>query len=623
VKVPNILVIGAGHAGIEAASASARLGARVSLATLDLKTVGRMSCNPAIGGIAKGNLVAELDALGGVMGRAADACGIQFRVLNRSRGPAVWGLRAQEDRAAYARWMRKHLASLPGVVLREGMAVRLLVDGGQVRGALLADGSKVRADAVVITAGTFLNGLIHIGTNTRSGGRVDEPAATGLSESLRDLGLSLGRFKTGTPPRVLADSAALETLPSQHGDSAPLPFSLYTRCLARRQMPCHLTWTTPDLHDFLREHLPLSPLHSGQITGTGPRYCPSLEVKVTSFPGRERHPVFVEPEGRRSRELYLNGLSMSLPPPVQERIVRMLPGFEAAVISRWAYAIEYDMVFPDQITPTLQVRALPGLFLAGQINGTSGYEEAAAQGLLAGINAMKAVQGEEPVVLGRERAYMGILVDDLVRTRVREPYRMFTSRAEYRLQLGFRTARRRLLPLGRALGLMPDPVFQRAWAFEERVGSLVAEAEAFPVTPSKDMLDRLKQEPELRLEEATTLAGLYFRTRRPLASLAPLLGFPCRATAAAWSRAEEEILYAPYRARQEEEVERMKSLWKTPIPQALSFIDLPGLSREAMQRLTEARPRTIGEARVLPGMTPAALSALYVAVTLHAQGRKP
>ena len=622
-SAPRLLVIGAGHAGIEAASAGARMGAKVVLVTLDPRAAGRMSCNPAIGGIAKGNLVAEVDALGGVMGRAADACGIQFRVLNRSRGPAVWGLRAQEDRAAYARWMQHHLRSLPALELRRGMAVRLLAEGGKVCGAVLNDGGILAADAVVVTAGTFLNGLIHLGTEKTPGGRFREPAAEGLSASLTEFGLRLGRFKTGTPPRVLASSVALDTLQLQPGDDEPIPFSLHTRRLTRRQLPCHLAWTTPALHDVLKEHLHLSPLYSGQITGTGPRYCPSLEVKVAAFPDRERHAVFVEPEGRRSRDLYLNGLSMSLPPVIQERLVRMIPGFEAALIRRWAYAIEYDIVYPDQLIPTLEARTIPRLFLAGQINGTSGYEEAAAQGLLAGINAVRAVKGEPPVVLGRNQAYMGVLVEDLVGTPIAEPYRMFTSRAECRLQLGFRTAQRRLIPIGRELGLIPEPVFRRIWTVEEQVEALGRGAETHAVTPSKGTRGILDSTFGVRLEEATTLGSLYRRTRLPLKHLASSLGFSVRASAAAWSRAEEDLLYAPYRERQQQDMERLNALWATPIPPAMSFARCPGLSREVEERLAAARPHTLGEARTLPGMTPAALSALYVAVTLHTQQREP
>jgi len=376
---PRIVVIGGGHAGIEAAAAAARMGARATLVTLNIETIGRMSCNPAIGGIAKGNLVVELDALGGVMGRAADACGIQFRILNRSRGPAVWGLRAQEDREVYARWMREFVLSAPGLQVRQGVASRIQVEEGRVTGVELLGQETLEADAVVVTAGTFLNGLIHIGTSAYPGGRANEPAAIDLSRSLCDLGLRLGRFKTGTPPRVLASSVRLEALQAQPGDDDPIPFSLHTRRLPRLQVPCHITYTHAAIHDLVRENLSHSPLYSGQITGTGPRYCPSLEVKIVRFSDRERHQVFVEPEGRKNPELYLNGLSMSLPCPVQEAVVRMLPGFERAVITRPAYAIEYDFVLPDQLKPTLETRAVSGLFLAGQVNGTSGYEEAAAR----------------------------------------------------------------------------------------------------------------------------------------------------------------------------------------------------------------------------------------------------
>ncbi len=612
------VVIGGGHAGIEAAAAAARMGVPTVLVTMAVEAIGRMSCNPAIGGVAKGNLVAEVDALGGLMGRAADAAGIQFRMLNRSRGPAVWGPRAQEDRERYARWMRRALLSIPGLEVRQGVAEAVRTRAGKVSGVDLAGGERLGAEAVVVTAGTFMNGVIHIGENHHSGGRANEPACAGLSDSLRSLGLRMERFKTGTPPRVLASSVDFSRLEIQIGDTVGVPFSMRTRRILRSRVPCHITHTHPAIHDLIRENLAASPLVAGRITGTGPRYCPSLEVKVIRFGGRERHQIFVEPEGLRHPEVYLNGFSMSLPVEIQERAVHLLPGFERAIVSRPAYAIEYDYADPTQLDAALQVRTVPGLYLAGQVNGTSGYEEAAAQGIMAGINAALALKGEPPVILGRDRAYAGVMIDDLVSRGVDEPYRMFTSRAEYRLMLGFRSARRRLLPLGCSLGLVPKGLYRLMWGEEERVEALALDLDRRVVNPTREVREGLLEAHGVALDGPATVGGLYRRMKTPLAELCRLLGGEDAGEGERWSRVEEELLYAPYRARQREEVGRMETLLETAIPKEFDYAAVAGVSREAREKLAAARPATLGEARRLPGVTPAALTALYVALRIQA-----
>ena len=465
----EVLVVGGGHAGVEAAHAAARMGRRTALLTGDRAAIGRMSCNPAIGGLAKGQLVREIDALGGLMGRLADGAGIQFRILNRSRGPAVWGPRAQCDRALYAKLAREALEATPGLTLLQGMAEDFLETGGRVRGVVTAAGERLEAETVVVTTGTFLRGLMHTGERQTVGGRVGEPAAVGLSAGLSRLGLALGRFKTGTPPRVHRDSVDYAACTPQRGDEPPVPFSFRTLSLIQEQALCWLTATNERAHALIRENLSRSPMYSGQIRGIGPRYCPSVEDKVVKFAEKDRHTIFLEPEGFDAVEIYVNGLSTSLPEEIQRAILAEIPGLTRARMLRAGYAVEYDFAFPDQLRSTLESQSVPGLFLAGQINGTSGYEEAAAQGLLAGINAALAARGEGAFVMDRSEAYAAVLVDDLTTLGLDEPYRLFTSRAEHRLLLGVDTVLPRLLPHAMRLGLVAAEQAEAALEGERRV----------------------------------------------------------------------------------------------------------------------------------------------------------
>ncbi|MEJ2182739.1 MAG: tRNA uridine-5-carboxymethylaminomethyl(34) synthesis enzyme MnmG [Nitrospirota bacterium] len=610
----DVLVVGGGHAGCEAALAAARMGARTCLFTMNLDTIAQMSCNPAVGGLAKGHLVREIDALGGEMARAADRAGIQFRVLNCSKGPAVWSLRAQADRALYRQGMREVLEGESGLAIKQAAVERLLVEGGRVRGVADATGAAHEARAVIVTTGTFLKGLIHIGLERHEAGRAGEFPSVGLSDSLRSLGFRMGRMKTGTPPRLDARSVDFSRTAEQWGDDPPVPFSYATGEIANPQLPCYMTYTNEETHRVILDNLDRSPLYSGRIEGVGPRYCPSVEDKVVRFSHRPRHQVFLEPEGLRTREYYANGISTSLPYDAQVRLVRSIAGLEEAELMRPGYAIEYDFVFPTQVLHSLETKPVRGLYLAGQINGTSGYEEAAAQGLMAGVNAALALQGREPLVLGRHEAYIGVLIDDLVTRGTAEPYRMFTSRAEYRLLLRHDNADLRLREKGREAGLVPEREYRE---FLERKGSLERELERLRtvrVHPTAGLNGALRKRGSAELSESVLLEQLL---RRPEADYALIEEFappPKRLQSDVARQVQIEVKYGGYIKRQAEAARRLRAAEERKIPPGFDYRSLRGLSAEVLARLEEVRPGSLGQAGRIPGMTPAALTLILFAL---------
>ncbi len=614
----DVVVIGGGHAGAEAAWAAARMGCRTLLTTRDLPAIARMSCNPAIGGLAKGQAVREIDALGGVMGWAADRSGIHFKVLNASRGPAVQGLRCQADKSAYSLEVAARLAAQPNLELREGSATGFLVRAGRLSGLRLEGGEEVSCRSAVVTSGTFLRGLIHVGEERQAAGRWGEPPCTGLSEALRDLGLRLGRMKTGTPPRVSGKSIDSTKTGVLCGDAVPRAFSFRSRGRRfprLRQVDCLLTHTTARTHALIRENLDRSPLYSGVIHGRGPRYCPSIEDKVVRFAERERHQVFIEPEGLDTDWTYLSGLSMSLPFDVQAAVVRSIPGLEAAEILRPAYAVEYDVVFPEQLEDTLAVRALPGLFLAGQVNGTSGYEEAAGQGLVAGVNAALLAGGREGArfTLARHEAYIGVMIDDLVTLGAEEPYRLMTSRAEHRLLLGGDTAYARLAAKGVSYGLLSEleaaPLLERE-ARQCRARTALAEERVLPDRRTLSELDAHG----VGISEETTAAGLLRRPDSPASIRGWLEGRipdPLRdLDDEGWERLVNEVRYEGFLRREVEVIERVRRSADRPVPPGFPYRGMPGLSAEAAEKLERHRPRTLGQAGRIPGVTPAAVTLL-------------
>lgn len=614
----DVIVIGAGHAGCEAASASARLGAQTALVTLNLDLIGQMSCNPAIGGIAKGHIVREIDALGGIMGRVIDRTGIQFRLLNRSRGPAVQAPRAQADRALYRTEMRQVLEETPNLHLRQGLVIELIVEDGQIRGVELQDTRRLRADAVVVATGTFLNGLVHTGRRTYTAGRAGEPASIELAECLKRLGFPVGRLKTGTPPRLDGRTIDWDNFEPQLADERPVPFSFSTETIEQPQVTCFIGYTNENVHNSIRSNIHQSPLYSGQIKGIGPRYCPSIEDKVVKFPDKTRHQLFLEPEGHNTSEVYLNGFSTSMPAEFQQELVHKIPGLEEARIIRPGYAIEYDFVDPRELTPYLQTARISGLFLAGQINGTTGYEEAACQGLLAGVNAALHIQKREGFRLTREESYIGVLMDDLITHGVDEPYRMFTSRAEHRLSLRYDTADARLTPHGKNLGLVGDTLWDAFNARRERLAQLrnSLETTRFKRTDAtyRDLTQLLGD-----LGDSISLAQLSQRQNVSHELIRSLLPHTLRAQTS-YSELETslaDLLYCGYVQSQRDSFDRLFHNDGLRLPSNFDFHSMSGLSHEMVERLERANPQTFGQARRIPGMTPAALSTLLVKLKLQ------
>jgi tRNA uridine 5-carboxymethylaminomethyl modification enzyme len=667
----DVLVVGAGHAGCEAAVASARMGLRTAIFTLNLDLIAQMSCNPAIGGIAKGHLVREVDALGGVMGEVADAVGIQFRLLNTSRGPAVWSPRAQCDKALYRVKMREVLEAQPNLFIKQAEVVDLLVesaeteadlrfrgndkqerqrpsgdspsgsdkdnyrgpslnaqdDGGQrvVRGVKLRDGRVITAQAVIVTTGTFLNGLVHCGEEQYTAGRSGEPASVLLGESLKKLGLRECRLKTGTPPRLDGRTIDWSKFEEQPGDAEPTPFSFRTKTIPQRQISCHIAYTTPETMRLIKENAHRSPMYTGQIEGIGPRYCPSIEDKIVRFPDKTQHQFFLEPEGLNTHEVYINGMSTSLPMDVQHAMVRSIVGLENAEMLRPGYAIEYDAIDPTELDRSLKVKSIDRLYLAGQINGTSGYEEAACQGIMAGINAALCVRGEEPFTLDRTEAYIGVLIDDLISKGTNEPYRMFTSRAEFRLHLRIDNADRRLTPYGRRLGLIDEA----AWTAYEEKQKRAAALQNLLETTRVDMDALQAHAPEIVSESmrGVTYAQMMKRPEVTIEILQPVLGAlissPVDLTAAQHRNelksVETEIKFAGYLAQQQRSMQKMKDAETRTIPAWFDYAAVSGLSREMQEKLGRVRPATIGQASGIPGVTAAALTLINIFIEIQAR----
>lgn len=614
-KEYDIIVVGAGHAGCEAASAAAKLGSSVLLITMNMQTIAQMSCNPAMGGIAKGQIVREIDALGGGSGIITDKSMIQFRILNRSKGPAMWSPRAQNDRMLFAHEWRLYLESVSNLDFWQDMVSELLIKGDKVIGVKTSMGLEIKAKAVVLTNGTFLNGMIHIGEKKFGGGRMAEKAARGITEQLISLGFESGRMKTGTPPRVDGRSLDYSRMEVQHGDNPPGKFSFTDTPPLKKQLPCHITYTNKEVHDILKTGFDKSPLFTGRIKGLGPRYCPSIEDKIERFSERERHQLFVEPEGWRTIEIYVNGFSSSLPEDVQYKALKKIPGFENVRMFRPGYAIEYDFFFPTQLELSLETKGIHNLYFAGQINGTTGYEEAACQGLMAGINAHRKTRDEEPIILKRSEAYIGVLIDDLVNKGTNEPYRMFTSRAEFRILLRQDNADLRLTPLGAKIGLAGEERLNSVSKKKQAMDQIIAHFQSEAISPDivNNLLDEHKTTP---VQQKVRLYSLLKRPQLDIAKLSK--GIPGvreylqKFTPEEIELAEIEMKYDGYIAKEKELADKMVKLEEVPIIEDFDFNRLKSLSNEAREKLSKVRPRTIGQASRVSGVSPADISVLMV-----------
>ena len=608
----DVIVVGGGHAGYEASIAASKMGCHTLLLTINLDTIGLMSCNPAIGGLAKGQLVKEIDAIGGIMGRAIDDTAIQFRTLNTKKGPAVRSSRAQADRQNYRLWIKSAVENAVGLDVKQGLVEKMIVDSDCVTGVETAIGEIFNSRTVILTPGTFLNGLVHIGLVNFPAGRLGELPSKGLSDSLKELGFNLGRLKTGTTPRLDSQTINYDVLEIQDGDYPPKPFSFSTTEVLQKQLPCHITYTNEKTHEIIREGFDRSPMYTGIITGTGARYCPSIEDKIRRFPDKNRHQLFIEPEGYNTTEVYPSGIPTSLPLDIQIRMVRSIKGLEETEIMRPGYAIEYDYVDPVQIRPTLETKRIYGLYLAGQINGTSGYEEAGAQGLMAGINAALKVKGEKPFILDRSEAYIGVLIDDLVTKGTKEPYRMFTSRAEYRLVLREDNADIRLMEKGYRLGLCCKDDYVKVKDKIEKTNADLLRVATTKIQPTDDVQEWLNKNGTTPLKNPVMLKELIKRPEISYASFSELNMLPDDLSPEVIEQVDIQIKYEGYINRQNLLVEKFRKLEKTKISQILDYDDIPGLSTETKEKLKEVRPVSLGQASRISGITPAAISILMV-----------